>query len=73
MKRIAKKLMTENRLSAADFGAESIENHKRRRALPPFSGALDPGSRLFFDRILSVRKIREFIFITNAKARTRQS
>jgi hypothetical protein len=33
MKRIAKKLMTENRLSAAEFGAESIENHKRRRAL----------------------------------------
>ena len=44
----------------------NIENFKRRRALPPVS-PLDIGSRLFFERILNVKKIREFIFITKGR------
>ena len=53
----------------AVFSGESIENAKRRRALQPFSGPLDLKSRLFFDRILSVRKAREIIFIGKASAK----
>ncbi|GEM_PF-6275581 len=48
--------------------ASSVENDKRRRVLAPLTG-LDPSSRLFFDRILSVRKIREFIFISKTRVR----
>ncbi len=60
--------MKKNRLYL--HGLDSVENDKRRNALPPFSG-LDGDSRVFFDRLLSVKKIREFVFITKAKARTR--
>lgn len=48
----------------------SIENFKRRRALPSFD-TLDAGSRLFFERILNVKKVRDFVFITRAKAKNR--
>lgn len=51
-------------------GGESVENFKRRRALTPSSG-LDVDSKLFFERILNVKKVREFVFITKAKARNR--
>lgn len=47
----------------------TIENFKRRRALPP--APIDDGSMMFFERILCVKKIRELVFITRAKARTR--
>jgi hypothetical protein len=47
----------------------TIENFKRRRALPP--APVDDGSMMFFERILCVKKIRELVFITRAKARTR--
>lgn len=47
------------------YPASNVENDKRRRMLAPLTG-LDPSSRLFFDRILSVRKIREFIFISRS-------
>ena len=52
------------------WGSPSVENGKRRRALAPFS-ALDTDSRLFFERIVSVKKIRDFVFITKANARGR--
>lgn len=52
------------------WGGDSVENDKRRRALAPFS-ALDRGSRLFFERMMSVKKIREFVFITKANSRGR--
>jgi len=48
----------------------SVENDKRRQALPPFS-SLDSSSRLFFERILSVRKNAEFVFIKKTKAKDR--
>lgn len=47
----------------------NVENFKRRRALS-LCGP-DEESKLFFDRILNVKKIREFIFITKAAAKKR--
>ena len=41
----------------------SIENFKRRRALP--------GQARFFERILNVRKIQELVFITKTVAKNR--
>ena len=48
---------------------DSVENFKRRRALPPFS-SLDTDSLLFFERIVNVKKVRELIFITKARAKS---
>ena len=47
----------------------NVENHKRRRALPPLPSL--GGDAKFFDRLLSSRKVQEFIFITKAVARNR--
>ena len=55
---------------ASYYGADSVENFKRRRALPPFS-TLDTSSRLFFERILAVKKDRELVFFTKASAKSR--
>ncbi len=48
----------------------NVENFKRRRALTPF-WRFDMESRLFFERILDVRKAKEMVFVTNGKARGR--
>lgn len=40
---------------------ETLENFKRRRALC-HSSPIDMRSRLFFERILSVKKVRDLIF-----------
>ena len=45
----------------------SVENFKRRRALPLASSFSD--DLCFFDRVLSVKKIRELVFITRAAAK----
>ena len=44
----------------------SLENFKRRRALPAM-----PGDFKFFERILSVRKMQELVFITKTVAKNR--
>jgi hypothetical protein len=44
----------------------SVENDKRRRALPAM-----PEDSKFFERILSVRKIQELVFITKTAAKNR--
>ena len=44
----------------------SLENFKRRHALPAM-----PENSKFFDRILSVRKIQELVFITKNAAKDR--
>jgi hypothetical protein len=49
---------------------DSVENFKRRRSLPAFS-VLDMSSIHFFDRILSIKKDRELIFIPKQHARGR--
>jgi hypothetical protein len=48
----------------------NVENMKRRGALLPMY-SLDMNSRVFFDRVLTVRKVREFVFITKANAKGR--
>ena len=47
----------------------NVENHKRRRALPPLPSLA--GDAKFFERLLSSRKMQEFVFITKAVARNR--
>lgn len=50
---------------------QSVENFKRRRALPiPGLASIDK-EMLFFDRILSVKRLKDFVFITKAEAKTR--
>ena len=48
----------------------NVENLKRRGALLPMY-SLDMNSRVFFDRVLTVRKVREFVFITKSKTKDR--
>ena len=51
-----------------DHGRHSVENHKRRHALPLPSLA---GEAKFFARLLSLRKTDNFVFITKAVAKNR--
>ena len=48
----------------------NVENFKRCHSLPPLA-SWDMGSKLFFDRILSVKKNRDFVFITQAEMKDR--
>ena len=45
---------------------DSVENFKRRRALPAM-----PSDSKFFERILSVRKIQDLVFITKTASKNR--
>ena len=47
----------------------SVENSKRRRALPPLPALA--GAARFFDRVLNAPKTQEFVFITKAVAKNR--
>ena len=51
------------------YGHHNVENHKRRRALPPLPSLT--GSYKFFDRLLNVRKAQDLVFITKAAAKNR--
>ncbi len=55
--------------SCDDMFSGNVENFKRRRALPPLPKT-STGSK-FFDRILSVRRAQEFVFITKSVAKNR--
>ena len=44
----------------------NVENDKRRRALPHFAGDLH-----FFERVLAMKKLNDFVFITKTAARNR--
>lgn len=48
----------------------SVENFKRSRAAAPFC-LVDANSKLFFEKILSVKKHDEIVFITSSKSRER--
>lgn len=48
----------------------NIENFKKRRALSGVS--LNSDLRSFFDRIVDVKKSKEFVFVPKAKAKHRQ-
>ena len=51
----------------------SVENFKRRRALPACPGSSPDlaGDTRFFNRLLITRKEQEFVFITKAVAKNR--
>lgn len=57
--------MKRNRIRAY----HAVENFKRRRALPPLP-AIATDIR-FIERILSVRKIQELVFISKTTAKNR--
>ena len=48
----------------------NVETFKRRRALPPFS-LMDSDSRMFFERIMNVKKMREIVFVSKSKSKGR--
>ena len=51
------------------YSHHNVENFKRRRALPPLPS---PSSNdKFFDRLLSVRREQDMVFITKAAAKNR--
>lgn len=45
----------------------TVENCKRRHCLTPYM--LDAGSRHFFERVLNVRKMQDFVFIQRKHAK----
>ena len=51
-----------------DHGRHNVENHKRRHALPLPSLA---GEAKFFARLMGLRKVENFVFITKAVAKNR--
>ena len=51
-------------------GSGMEEGNIGRRGMSGVS-AMDDGSRLFFQRLTSMKKIREFVFITKASAKNR--
>ncbi len=62
MKKNVKKKWHEGLFVASEFRfGETLENFKRRRALS-HSSPIDMRSKLFFERILSVKKVRDLIF-----------
>ncbi len=48
----------------------NIESFKHRRAFTAYP-ALDMGSRVFFERIVNVKKIKELVFVSKARAKSR--
>ena len=68
MRKAIKKDIYEARFSASEFhhAVSNVENDKRRRALPHFAGDLQ-----FFDRVLAMKKLEDFVFITKTAARNR--
>ena len=61
--------MRRNRIQLFHSSGGSVENGKRRRALPALPSI--SGEAKFFARILSVRKIQELVFITKTAAKNR--
>lgn len=47
---------------------ENIENFKRRRAVSPFT-SLDDETRAFFEKMVSVRRIKDFAFLRREDSR----
>lgn len=47
---------------------DNIENFKRRRAVSPFT-SLDDETRAFFEKMVSVRKLKDFAFLRREDSR----
>jgi len=58
--------MRTRRIGLFQAQGDSLENFKRRRALPAM-----PGDLKFFERILSVRKVQELVFVPKTAAKHR--
>ena len=68
MRKAMKKDIYEARFASSEFHrvVANVENCKRRRALPHFAGDFH-----FFDRVLAMKKLEDFVFITKAAAKSR--
>jgi hypothetical protein len=68
MRKIAKRDIYETRFAPGEFHqvVANVENYKRRRSLPHLEENVE-----FFDRLLSMKKMTDFVFITKTAARTR--
>ncbi|OGW80700.1 MAG: hypothetical protein A3C47_07075 [Omnitrophica bacterium RIFCSPHIGHO2_02_FULL_51_18] len=67
MKKNGKKEFHASLFAGSELQFEAtLENFKRRRALSPLS-PIDMRSRLFFERILQVKKIRDLVFCGRAR------
>ena len=58
--------MRTRRIGLFQAQGDSVENFKRRRALPAM-----PSDVKFFERILSIQKMQELVFITKTAAKNR--
>lgn len=68
MRRNLKKEIYEAKFTCGDSRFDTnVENFKRRQALPPLP--LFDGDLEFFDRVLNVKKVRDFIFVTKSAAK----
>ena len=70
-----RKIMNKEVLSASDAGfgcgfIANVENFKRRRVLQSF-WSLDMSSKMFFKRVLHVKREGEMIFITKTQSKNR--
>ena len=65
MRKPAKKDLYESRLSSSEFhqAVSNVENYKRQRSLSPNSE--------FFEKVLAMKKLQDFVFITKTAARGR--
>ncbi len=68
MKKNIRRESVEHRWAMHGGWGGCVENDKRRRALPPLSNFAESK---FFDRLLSVKRVREFVFIPKAVGRGR--
>ena len=68
MGKAAKRDIYETRYAASEFHeiVANVENYKRRRSLPHSDDHMH-----FFDRVLAMKKISDFVFITKSAARNR--
>ena len=68
MRKSIKKDIYEERFSVNEFHqvVSNVENFKRRRAHTHFANDLQ-----FFDRVLAMKKLDDFVFITKTAAKSR--
>lgn len=68
MRKTLKKDIYESRFTAGEFrqAVTNVENGKRRRALPHFATDFQ-----FFERVLAMKRLEDFVFITKTAARNR--
>ncbi|PIU40044.1 MAG: hypothetical protein COT00_03730 [Candidatus Omnitrophica bacterium CG07_land_8_20_14_0_80_50_8] len=70
MKREILKKNRESGFGALSDPCSNIESFKRRQTLRPF-WSLDISSRLFFERVLHVKRASEVIFLTKSQSKNR--